>query len=78
MSSVVVNYTICMSLVFFRMDKKQRLTFVFEVVDPLDCFEGSCENIGDSSAEGEHAAVVDDVVSGLLVVAEFASCCMYD
>ena len=30
-------------------------------------------NLGDASAAGEHAAVLDDVLSGLLVVAVFAS-----
>ena len=35
----------------------------FHVVDPLEDFRGSRLDLGDSSAEGEHAAVVDDVVN---------------
>lgn len=38
---------------------------------------GDAEGTSDSSAEGEHMAGVDDVVSGLLVVAAFASCCVF-
>ena len=33
-------------------------------------------DLRDSSTEGEHAAVVDDMVKGLLVMAALASCCV--
>ena len=35
-------------------------------------------DLGDSSAEGERAAMVDDVVKGFLVVTAFASCCVFE
>ena len=35
-------------------------------------------NVGDSSAEGEHATVVDNVVNDLPVVTAFASYCVFD
>ena len=41
--------------------------------DPLECLRETCVDLGHSSTEGEHAAVVN----GLLVEAAFPSYCVF-
>ena len=45
-----------------------------QLVNALDCFERSLVDLGDSSSKCGHAALVNNTVNGLLVIAEFASC----